>query len=354
MSTITTTPPSEEITLTETMASFPRYSRKDVKIIGDLFDIYMNHASVEYTKGKRVLTDVSLFAKPGEIMGLIGGSGAGKSTCMRVMTGQKKSVEPGFAVTAGYDALKDKLKLVHKIGYVPQLEYLSLYYEFSALENCLFFGRNYLIPRQTILSRAREIMSILGFENEELINKPVKYLSGGEKKRVSIAVGLINTPKVLFLDEPTTGLDPHLRIAVLNFLLKINKEYHTTMVIVSHDLEIADYCSKVAILNFGNLVGFGKPKELIESLPSNGRLMLAKFERLNNRTDIPKILTIPGVKYALLAGRNKLKIFAENIDAVAEITNRIQQKGLQLRSVTLDSGTFLDYFRIKGRHIEGV
>jgi ABC-type multidrug transport system ATPase subunit len=197
-------------------------------------------------------------------------------------------------------------------------------------------------------------MGILGFENETLINRPVKYLSGGEKKRVSIAVGLINTPKVLFLDEPTTGLDPHLRIEVLNFLLKINKEFNTTMVIVSHDLEIADYCSKVAILNFGHLAGFGKPKELVESLPSKGKMIMAKFTRLNNFVDIPQIKKVPGVRYVLNAGRNKIKIFADNVDETAGITERILKIGLPLTSFTIDSGTFLEYFRIRGRHIEGV
>ena len=187
------------------------------------------------------------------------------------MTGQQKPTK-GYAVTAGCHAIKDKGKLVYQIGYCPQLDYLSLYGEFNSLDNCLFFGKNYQIPRDEIYRRGREIMSILGFENETLIKRPVKYLSGGEKKRVSIAVGLINTPKILFLDEPTTGLDPHLRISVLNYLLKINKEFNTTMVIVSHDLEVADYCSKVAILNFGHLAGFGKPKELVESLPSQGHV----------------------------------------------------------------------------------
>jgi ABC-2 type transport system ATP-binding protein len=272
---------------------------------------------------------------------------------MRVMTGQVKPTK-GFAVTAGYHATKQKNQLVYHIGYVPQLEYLSLYYEFSALDNCVFFGRNYIVPRKMIIARAREIMSILGFENETLLNRPVKYLSGGEKKRVSIAVGLIASPKVLFLDEPTTGLDPHLRIAVLNFLLKINKEFHTTMVIVSHDLEIADYCSKVAILNFGHIAGFGKPKELVESLPSHGKMMLVKFDRLNNMEDIPKIKQIPGIRYVLNAGRNKVKIFADNVDDVSNISQNIQNIGLQLKSIVIDSSTFLDYFRIHGRHIEGV
>ena len=332
------------------------YELKDYSEIGREYDIFMKDAHVSYTKGKQVLMNVSLFAKPGDILGLIGGSGAGKSTCMRVMTGQIRppQLTKGFAVTAGYRAVKDNLRLIEHIGYVPQLEYLSLYEEFSSLDNCLFFGKNYNIPRNVIFKRAREIMTILGFENEALIQKPVKYLSGGERKRVSIAVGLINTPKVLFLDEPTTGLDPHLRISVLNFLLKINKEFDTTMVIVSHDLEVADYCSKVAILNFGKLAGFGQPKELVESLPSNGKLIIAKFDRLNNAKDIPKIMEIPGIKHVLNAGRNKLKIFAENVNNISFLVNEIQKTGLNLMKFSINTGTFLDYFRIKGRHIEGV
>ncbi len=334
------------------------YALKDYKEIGKDFDIFMKKSSVEYTKGVEVLGDVSLFARPGEILGLIGGSGAGKSTCMRVMTGQIKppQLTTGFAVTAGYRAVKDNLKLIQRIGYVPQLEYLSLYEEFSALDNCLFFGKNYNLKKDEIFKRAREILDVLGLDNEELINKPVKYLSGGERKRVSIAVGLINTPKVLFLDEPTTGLDPHLRIAVLNFLLRINKKYETTMLIVSHDLEIADYCSKVAILNHGNLIGFGQPKELVESLPSNGRMAIIKFDKLNNRKDIPRIESdIPSVVHVLNAGRNRLKVFIDDIDDnIAGIIEQIENMGLNVLKFTIDTGTFLDYFRIKGEHIEGV
>jgi ABC-2 type transport system ATP-binding protein len=230
--------------------------------------------------------------------------------------------------------------------------YLSLYFDFSALENFLFFGRTFLFDRREIERRAREIFQVLGFENEALLRQPVKNLSGGEKKRVSIAVGLINTPKVLFLDEPTTGLDPHLRISVLNFLLKINQEFNTTMVIVSHDLEVADYCSKVAILNFGQLAGFGKPKALVETLPSEGRMMVAKFDSLDNRVDIPRLQALPGVVHILNAGRNKLKIFLEDIGAVGIVATAIHHLGLPLRTYVIDSGGFLEYFRIKGRHID--
>lgn len=329
---------------------------KDYQTIGKHFDLFLSNASVSYTKKKQILYNVSLYVKPGEILGLIGGSGAGKSTCMRVMTGQIKppQLTQGFAVTAGYRAVKDNLKLIHKIGYVPQLEYLSLYQEFSALENCLFFGRNYGIAKSDILIRARDILGILGFENNNLLTKPVKFLSGGEKKRVSIAVGLINTPKVLFLDEPTTGLDPHLRIGVLNFLLKINKEFGTTMVIVSHDLEIADYCTKVAILNFGSIAGFGNPKELVESLPSKGKMLVVQLKELNTRKHIPKLKNIPGVTYILNAGRNRIKILSDDISQKKKILTAIREIGLEIIHFSIDEGVFLDYFRIKGKHISGV
>ena len=332
------------------------YSIKDYKAIGKKYDLFMKNISVSYKRGKQVMKNVSLFAGPGEILGLIGGSGAGKSTCMRVLTGQVQppQLTRGFAVTAGLRPVKDNFRLIQKIGYVPQLEYLSLYEEFSSLENCLFFGKNYNISRKEIYKRARETMKILGFENEKLINTPVKHLSGGERKRVSIAVGLINTPKVLFLDEPTTGLDPHLRIAVLNFLLKINQEFGTTMVIVSHDLEIVDYCSKVAILNFGEIIGFGKPNELIESLPSNGQMIEMKLKNFNNQKDISRLLIIPDVLYVLNSGRNKIKIFVKDTNQIVKIIEEITKKGIEIISFSIDTATFLDYFRIKGKHIEGV
>ncbi|MBD3352972.1 MAG: ATP-binding cassette domain-containing protein [Candidatus Lokiarchaeota archaeon] len=329
-------------------------SRKKKEIPSDFntnYDIFMRDCSVSYDGKTVVLKDVSLDLKKGEILGLIGGSGAGKSTCMRVMTGQVKPLK-GFIRTANCDVFSQRSLLVQKIGYVPQLEYLSLYYDFSALDNCVFFGRNYQLGASTIKKRAREIMKILGFENESLLKKPVKYLSGGEKKRVSIAVGLVNTPQILFLDEPTTGLDPHLRISVLNFLQKINKEYGTTMVIVSHDLEVADYCTRVAILNFGELVGFGKPKVLVESLPSNGQMLFAKFNQIDIRTDPGRIKEIEGVENVLLAGRNKLKVFVSDISNITPILSKISDLNLELKSFTIDSATFLDYFRIRGKSLE--
>jgi ABC-type multidrug transport system ATPase subunit len=312
----------------------------------DEMSLFMRGVYVSYDKKKMVLHNINLDANKGEIIGLIGGSGSGKSTILRCLTGQ---VDPyrGYVRTANCDVNTEKDKLVNRIGYVPQLEYLSLYYDFNALENCVFFGRNYQLRAEEIHNRARKIFSILGFENEEILKRPVKRLSGGEKKRVSIAVGLINTPDVLFLDEPTTGLDPHLRINVLNFLLKINQEFGTTMVIVSHDLEIVDYCSKIAILNHGRITGYGRPVDLIESLPSEGKAVLVELNDIDDKKT-KRILRIPGVEYILNAGRNKLKLFVTDTGKVSSILDQLYKMNLEIKSFSIDKGTFLDFFRLKG------
>jgi ABC-2 type transport system ATP-binding protein len=327
-----------------------KYNKEERIKLAKKYSLLLRDVEVEYVKGKTVLKGVTISAEQGEILGLVGSTGAGKSTAMRVMTGQVKP-KKGFGYTAGYDVSTQQNKITQIIGYVPQLEYLSLYYQFNAVENCQFFGRNYGLSNKTIKKRAEEILDVLGFD-KELMYKPVKMLSGGEKKRASIAVGLINIPKILFLDEPTTGLDPHLRISVLNFLLEINRRYNTTLVIVSHDLEVADYCTQVAITEGGTLVGYGRPNDLIQLLPSKGKVVTIKFEELH-WSDIPRIESLDSVKFVLHSGRNKLKIFIDKIEENFHQTySDLTSIGLNIKSAVIDRCGFLDYFRLKDHFIE--
>jgi len=321
--------------------------REDIPFDLEQYSIYMNNASVEYSKGIRVLSNVTLTAKKGEILGLLGGSGAGKSTVMRVMTGQVKPTD-GYAYTAGFNVLTQHKELVEKIGYVPQLEHLSLYFNCNAIENCVFFGQTYGLRPKEIREKAKEVCDILGLKGD-LQTKPIKYLSGGQAKRVSMAVGLVNTPEVLFLDEPTTGLDPHLRVEVLNFLLKINRKYGTTMVIVSHDLEVADYCTKVAIIQHGHLVAAGEPSKMIETLPSKGRMIILRFKNLT-RQDYTKIAALKGVVYALVAGRNKLKVWLKDVKDVRHLLGQLIDANCEPEEFIIDNCTFLEYFRLQGTY----
>jgi ABC-type multidrug transport system ATPase subunit len=121
---------------------------------------------------------------------------------------------------------------------------------------------------------------------------------------------------------------------------------------VSHDLEVADYCSRVAILNFGRLAGFGKPKELVESLPSKGNMMICQFQKIDTRSDIKNLLTIPGVKHVLHGGRNKLKLFVEDIHNLSPIIEGFKGMNLELKSFSIDSATFLDYSELKVRRVK--
>jgi len=198
------------------------------------------------------LKGVSFFANKKEFLGVIGASGAGKTTVLRVLTGQIGPTK-GQAFVGGYDVTKKAFLISLLVGYVPQLEHLSLYYDFSALQNAQFFGRLYGLRPKEIEKRSRDVLEILGFD-EDLMTKTVSRLSGGERKRVSICLGMIHDPPVLLLDEPTTGLDAHLRHETLNYLKELNYRLGTTMVIISHDLEIVDYCTRVVLLEEGNIL----------------------------------------------------------------------------------------------------
>jgi len=307
------------------------------------YSLEMDHVFVGYGEGT-VLYDITLKVKKGSILGVIGGSGAGKSTAIRAMTAQLKPSK-GTCRTAGFNVKSHPSEVQMRIGYVPQLEYLSLYYKFNALDNAKFFGRHFGISDKEIEKRTKDVMSILGLGDEEFITKPVKKLSGGEKKRVSIMIGLINQPEILFLDEPTTGLDPHLRIEVLNFLSKINKEYGTTMVLVSHDLECVDYCDTVMVFSDGCVVDFGDPRKMTRSLPNNGGALTIKFKSMEPDDD-EKIKELEEIKYLLHVGRNTFRLFIPSEEKVSNILNKLEDFHLYPINHYVNNCTFLDYFRV--------
>ncbi|MEM3525784.1 MAG: ABC transporter ATP-binding protein [Candidatus Jordarchaeaceae archaeon] len=305
-------------------------------------DIELKNVSVKVGK-TTILDNINFHAKRGEILAIIGGSGAGKSTCLRVLTSQIKPIE-GEVYLAGYNALKEKEKVKEILGYVPQLEEVSAYPEFSALTNAYYFGKMYGLSDDEVKTRANEILSILGF-TEETMKKPFRDLSGGEKRRVSVCIGLIHNPRILLLDEPTTGLDSHLRIEVLNYLRNLNRKLGVTICIVSHDLETTDFCDRVVVLNRGRVVVFGEPREFIKELPNDGKCIRVKFKNLSVeiRRNIEKI---ESVKYVLSVGRNTLKLFPEAQKNWSELIEEIYALGSGPLEITEAEASFADYFRL--------
>ncbi|GAG90940.1 unnamed protein product, partial [marine sediment metagenome] len=157
-------------------------------------------------------------------------------------------------------------KILSNIGYVPQLELLNLYFELDPMVNVEVFTSTYGMNKKKAKETAEKLFKILDIPRDTW-KKRVEKMSGGEKKRLSMAIGLIHNPDVLFLDEPTTGVDASKRYDILSYLKKLNQKLNTTMFIITHDLESALICDKVAILKDGRLLEFDTSQNLISSLP---------------------------------------------------------------------------------------
>lgn len=188
----------------------------------------------------------------GERFGLFGPNGAGKTTLMNLLTGVL-SYNQGTIELLG-DTIRSKAKKVKKhFGYVPQE--LSFYQELNAVENLEFFGAWSGLTEQETKSRTTELLSILGLT--EVSNRRLDKLSGGMKRRVNLAIGVIHNPQILFLDEPTVGVDVQTRIDIINYLKLLNKN-GTTLIYTSHQLHEAEgLCKKIALINDGKIIACG-------------------------------------------------------------------------------------------------
>ena len=199
----------------------------------------------------------------GEIFGLLGPNGAGKSTLIRMMT-TLIPLTSGKAIVAGYDVSENADAVRHMIGVIPQA--LTSDPDLTVEENLSIYAKLYSVPRD---QRAKNIQEVL--EAVDLVKwreAQTKTLSGGMRRRLEIARGLVHNPHIFFLDEPTTGLDPVSRIAVWEMLNNLRTTRNLTMLLTTHYMEEADkLCDRIAIVDHGNLVALGTPMELKHSVP---------------------------------------------------------------------------------------
>jgi ABC-2 type transport system ATP-binding protein len=193
----------------------------------------------------------------GEIFGLLGPNGAGKTTTIRMLTGQTKPTF-GEAWIAGYDIIHESIKAKESIGVVPEVS--NVYDEMSAWENLIFSAELYDVPRSERSKRAIELLKFFGlYERKE---DKVANFSKGMKRRLTIATALIHKPKVIFLDEPTTGLDVQSSRMIRILLKQLNKT-GVTIFLTTHYIEEADQlCHRIAIINKGKIIALGSPEEL--------------------------------------------------------------------------------------------
>ncbi len=205
---------------------------------------------------------VSFSVEAGEVFGLLGPNGAGKTTTISMLTG---ILEPtsGSARIGGIDISKDPIKVKHLTGLVPQD--LALYPTLSARANLNFFGSLYGLGGKQLRERVDDVLEVVALTDRQ--NDPIEKFSGGMKRRVNIAAGLVHQPHLLFLDEPTVGVDPQSRNHIFESVLKLNRERGMSIIYTSHYMEEVELlCNRVAIIDQGLIIALDTIKNLVAML----------------------------------------------------------------------------------------
>lgn len=209
---------------------------------------------------------VTISVAAGEVFGLVGPNGAGKTTVIKMLTTLLRPTS-GTARVGGFDIMRQAASVRRIIGYVPQA--LSVDGSLTGYENLLIFAKLYDIPRKERATRLREALTFMGLS--EAADKLVREYSGGMIRRLEIAQSTLHRPRVLFLDEPTIGLDPVARQAVWQHVKGLRDQYGTTIFLTTHYMEEADdLCSRVAIMHAGKVVIIGTPAELKAAVGGSG------------------------------------------------------------------------------------
>jgi len=273
-----------------------------------------------------------------EIFGLIGPNGAGKTTLVRMLT---TVIEPsdGTASVAGFDVRKDPDQVRRSIGVVTQASTLDV--ELTAWENMDIYAKYYGVPAETRKERIKELLGIVGLSDRAKFT--VGSYSGGMKRRLELVRSLIHEPKVLFLDEPTTGLDPQARSAVLEYLRDLHKVHDITIVLTTHYLDETELlCDRLAVVDYGKVVALGTSAELKRNA-TGGDVVEAEVAALPNVA----LEALKSSKFALDVKKreNTLTLLVKSgAEAVPRIVELVDKNGGKISSITLRAPTLDDVF----------
>ncbi len=282
--------------------------------------------------------ELSFTVEYGEIFGLLGPNGAGKSTLIRMLT---TLVPPtsGMARVNGFDVVSAAGKVRRSIGVIPQAMTSDL--DLSAEENMQIFAKLYGVPREV---RERVIKRLLeAVDLSQWADKPVKNFSGGMRRRLEIARGLVHEPRIFFLDEPTTGLDPVSRVAVWEMLMKLKAEHELTILMTTHYMDEADrLCDRIAIVDHGKLVALDSPLKLKASIPGNNILEVS-FSRIPDGWE-ETLRQLPDVR-DVKADDHIFRIGSDNgPKTTANLLEAARQAQVEITSLSVQSTTLDDVF----------
>ncbi len=284
--------------------------------------------------------DITLKIESGEIFGFLGPNGAGKSTTMMILTTLLKPTS-GNALVQGYDVQSQGKKVRENIGFVQQDISVDEY--LTGRENLILQARISRIPKSEVSSRIDEVLELV--ELKERQNQASITYSGGMRKRLDIASGLLHRPKVLFLDEPTVGLDIQTRRKIWEYIRKIHKEFGMTIFLSTHYMEEADkLCDRIGIIDHGKIQAIDKPSTMKNAL-GDDRISFTLVDGIDNRDSlIKKIEEIDFVKEIKLK-EDEITVFSsQSTDVIPKIFQISNDMEMKINTISLTQPTLDDVF----------
>lgn len=284
-------------------------------------------------KNQTAVNSISFEAQPGRIMGFLGPNGAGKSTTMKMLTGYIPPTA-GKATVCGFDVVSQSLDVRRNIGYLP--EHNPLYLEMYVKESLSFTGQMYKLDNQ--VKRIAEVIELTGLGAEQ--HKKIGQLSKGYRQRVGLAQAIIHNPKVLILDEPTTGLDPNQLAEIRGLIKTIGQE--KTVIFSTHIMqEVEAICDHVVIINKGLIVANDQTSNLKQLLKGN-KTYYFEFDK---EIPVNELLSIEGLLHAEVIAVNTWKVSADD-DIRSRVFEFAKQNDLALLSSRQEENSLEDIFRV--------
>ncbi|TXC89648.1 ABC transporter ATP-binding protein [Metabacillus litoralis] len=283
----------------------------------------------KHYENNHVVNDLDLTINKGEIFGLLGPNGAGKTTSISMMTSQILPSNGTIKIN-DLDGITKRKEIKKIVGIVPQD--IALYPMLNAIDNLKFFGELYGIKGQILKDRVNELLSLVGLADRA--KEPIKNYSGGMKRRINIAAALIHQPLVVFMDEPTVGIDPQSRNQIFD-LIKLLKSQGITIVYTTHYMEEATaLCDRVAIIDDGSIIALGTVEELVSDvyggvveLSGDNQEEVRKFVDLFQQESFTKDIRLSG---------SKIEMVVEDINKnVAEMLEALNQNDSNLKIINM-------------------
>ena len=314
-----------------------------MKIMIDVKDLILI-----YSNGTKAVDNISFNVKKGDFFGFLGPNGAGKSTTIKVLTTLLKKTS-GTVHVAGFDLDKDSKEIRKLIG--VQSQETSVDGDLTGRENLILQGHFQQLSGKMLENRVAELLELIDLE--KFADKKVRNYSGGMKKRLDLATTLVHRPQLLFLDEPTTGLDPQSRSAIWDYLEKLNKEEKTTIFLTTQYMEEADrLCKTLAIIDNGKIVATGSPIELKQQLGVDSIKLSLKNCNRDKKEAVALLKSLTGVIKITESG-DCVTAFAKNADKlIADIVRALDSLEIRLAGISFSSPTLDDvYLQKTGKRI---